>query len=138
MRRSTDITVDLTLRLVGHETDLDLPARLQYRPTDPYAVRLIFGLGACEETVEWVFARELLTAGMNGATGEGDVRIAPAGEREVRIELSSPSGSATLAMPRGLASRFLLASYELVWPGSESEHVDLDHAVESLLYNGLA
>lgn len=138
MRRSADITVDMTLRLVGHQADLDLPARLQYRPADPYAVRLIFGLGACEETVEWVFARELLSAGMNASAGEGDVRIAPAGQRDVLIELSSPSGSAALAMPRGLTSRFLLASYELIWPGSESEYVDLDHAVESLLYNGLA
>jgi hypothetical protein len=138
VRRSADVMVDMTLRLVGPETDLDLPARLHYRAADPYAVRLIFGLGACEETVEWVFARELLSAGMNAPTGEGDVRIAPHAGDEVRIELSSPSGSAALVMPRGLATHFLLASYELVWPSTESEHVDLDHAVESLLYNGLA
>jgi len=138
LRRSADVTVDMTLRLTGSEVGLELPARLRYEAADPYAVRLIFGLGSCEETVEWVFARELLSAGMTADAGQGDVRISPGSERNLSVALSSPSGDATLAMPRQLASDFLLASYELVWPGCESQHLDLDHEVESLLYNGLS
>jgi hypothetical protein len=134
----------MTLRLIGSEADLDLPARLRYDAGDPYAVRLLFGLGACEETVEWVFARELLSAGMTSEAGDGDVRIrpgrpdAPDSTTELTVELSSPSGSAMLSMPRSLATNFLLASYAQVWPGCESQHLDLDHAVESLLYNGMS
>lgn len=138
MRRAADVTVDMTLHLTGSEAGMDLPARLRYEAGDPYAVRLIFGLGATEETVEWVFARELLSSGMTAPAGEGDVRISPGSLLAITVELSSPSGSATLSMPRQLATDFLLASYELVWPGCESQHLDLDHAVDSLLYNGLS
>ena len=142
VRRSEVVTIDLTLRLLGSETGIDLPARLRYEAADPYAVRLIFGLGATEETVEWVFARELLSGGMTGPTGGGDVRIAPGtiedpdSRTELTVALSSPSGSAMLSVPRALATNFLLATYELVWPGCESQHLDLDSAVESLLFNG--
>lgn len=135
------VTVDLVLTLIAPETGLEVPARLHYRAADPYAVSLTFGLGPLDETVEWVFARELLVTGLSRPIGEGDVRVWPdrnGSDATISLQLSSPSGCATLAVPRSSTVDFLLSTYELVGLGRETEHLDVDRAVDSLLYNGLA
>ncbi|MFE9404718.1 SsgA family sporulation/cell division regulator [Streptomyces sp. NPDC006530] len=54
---------------------LPLPLLFRYRATDPYVVEAVFGP---EDTdVTWVFARDLLAAGMHAKTGDGDVTIRP-------------------------------------------------------------
>lgn len=134
------VTVDLVLTLIAPETGLEVPARLHYGAGDPYAVSLTFGLGPMDETVEWVFARELLVAGLSRAIGEGDVRVWPdrnGSAGSISLQLSSPSGCATLSVPRAATVDFLLSTYELVGLGRESEHLDVDRTVDSLLYNGL-
>ena len=47
-----------------------------YSGSDPYAVRMAFHVGT-DEPVEWIFARDLLAAGIESRQGEGDVHVWP-------------------------------------------------------------
>ncbi|MFJ9039820.1 SsgA family sporulation/cell division regulator [Streptomyces sp. NPDC102406] len=62
--------------LVSEELSFRIPVELRYEAGDPYAVRLTFHLPG-DAPVTWAFGRELLVDGVNGATGDGDVRISP-------------------------------------------------------------
>ncbi|MFI7385291.1 SsgA family sporulation/cell division regulator [Streptomyces sp. NPDC049813] len=75
--------------LVSEELSFRIPVELRYEPGDPYAVRLTFHLPG-DAPVTWAFGRELLVDGVNGATGDGDVRISP---------VACASGGATDELP---------------------------------------
>jgi Streptomyces sporulation and cell division protein, SsgA len=49
---------------------------MYYSGSDPYAVRMAFHVGT-DEPVEWIFARDLLAAGIESRQGEGDVHVWP-------------------------------------------------------------
>src|ERR1700722_9935203 len=110
---STTISAELGLRLVvPQQTIVPLVASLYYTGRDPYAVRMAFHVGT-DEPGEWIFARDLLAAGVKSRPGEGDVQVlasaqsyaeadsldatGPAdteGNAVLNIELSSPFGRA--------------------------------------------
>src|ERR1700750_771168 len=74
---STTISAELGLKLVvPQQTIVPLVASMYYSGTDPYAVRMAFHVGP-EEPVEWIFARDLLAAGVESRQGEGDVQVWP-------------------------------------------------------------
>src|ERR1700730_15125811 len=114
---STTISAELGLRLVvPQQTIVPLVASMYYNGSDPYAVRMAFHVGT-DEPVEWIFARDLLAAGIESRQGEGDVQVWPslisraetddldvigaadADETVLNIELSSPFGQAHLKPP---------------------------------------
>src|ERR1700759_3868137 len=99
---NTTVSCELHLRLVvSSESSLPVPAGLRYDTADPYAVHATLPTAA-EETVEWVFARDLLAEGLHRPTGTGDVRVWPSrshGQGVVCIALSSPEGEALLEAP---------------------------------------
>jgi len=107
---NTTVSCELHLRLVvSSESSLPVPAGLRYDTADPYAVHATFHTGA-EETVEWVFARDLLAEGLHRPTGTGDVRVWPSrshGQGVVCIALSSPEGEALLEAPARALESFL-------------------------------
>ena len=75
-----------------------VPTHLLYRSQDPLAVRLLFQDGL-RGLVPWVFARDLLAAGTQTLSGDGDVQVWPDGsgrEALLHLLLSSPHGSAHL------------------------------------------
>jgi hypothetical protein len=112
-----------------------MPVLMRYETFDPYAVSLIF-LDPDGRDVLWVFARELLALGLEGAVGEGDVLVRPvcrAGTDLIRIALSSPQGAAVLEVSAFAVRRFLTDSYSLCRLGEEGRHVDLDSALLALL-----
>src|SRR6516164_10654949 len=74
---STTISAELGLRLVvPQQTIVPLVASLYYSGSDPYAVRMAFHVGT-DEPVEWIFARDLLAAGIESRQGDGDVQVWP-------------------------------------------------------------
>jgi hypothetical protein len=74
---STTISAELGLKLVvPQQTIVPLVASLYYSGRDPYAVRMAFHVGT-DEPVEWIFARDLLAAGITSRQGEGDVQVWP-------------------------------------------------------------
>ncbi|MGH3204952.1 MAG: SsgA family sporulation/cell division regulator [Streptosporangiaceae bacterium] len=156
---STTISAELGLRLVvPQQTIVPLVASLYYSGRDPYAVRMAFHVGT-DEPVEWIFARELLAAGIESRQGEGDVQVWPSaqscaeadgldvigaagtagdgpGDEQgavLNIELSSPFGQAHFEAPAGAMSAFLHRTYQIVPAGQESDYIDIEAELNDLL-----
>jgi Streptomyces sporulation and cell division protein, SsgA len=122
--------VELQLVIPG-ETTLPVPAHLAYDTSDPYAVRATFLAG--EDSVEWVFARDLLASGVDRPVGDGDVHVWPRSPEAVLISLTSPDGRAILAAPMVEVVNFVARTYELVAAGDEPRHLDVEAAITQLL-----
>lgn len=132
----TTVRTELGLRLVvPGDASLPVPALVRYEVADPYAVHVAFQTGR-DEVVEWTFARQLLTDGVSGPVGEGDVQVWPAhedGRAVVCLTLSSPSGRALFEVPQGELVDFLTRTYAAVPSGAESDFVDLEAELALLL-----
>ena len=138
MNPIASVSTELELRLVvPGGPSLPVLAGLRYQADDPWAVRVTFQTGAEDDaTVEWMFARQLLTDGVRHTVGEGDVRVWPGavdGERVVNLAMASPSGSALFEIDRDALVEFLQQTYLAVPTGSEEELVDLDAELALLL-----
>ena len=136
MNRSDTDAAELGLTLVVPEHGgVPLTASLYYRGDDPYAIRMAFHV-SMDDPVEWIFARDLLAAGMHEPTGDGDVRVWPGAETERRvlnISLSSPFGQAHFEAPLPAMSQFLLRTFELIPVGREGDFTDIDGELIELL-----
>jgi hypothetical protein len=130
------VSTELGLRLVVPDgAPLPVTASVGYDTADPYAVTVTFHTGTAEP-VRWTFARQLLTDGVKHPVGEGDVKAWPShtdGVPVVCIALSSPSGRALFEAPLSGVVEFLSRSYLAVPTGSESEYVNLDAELDTLL-----
>jgi hypothetical protein len=153
---STTISAELGLKLVvPQQTIVPLLASMYYSGSDPYAVRMAFHVGT-DEPVEWIFARDLLAAGIESRHGEGDVQVWPSpvsvaetsdleviGAAELpgiqgkvlNIELSSPFGQAHFEAPAEAMSAFLRRTYQIVPAGQESRYIDIETELNDLLRN---
>lgn len=140
MNSSSTVSAELGLWLVAApQTIVPLTGSLFYSRQDPYAVRIAFYVGL-EEPVEWIFARDLLSRGIQGRQGTGDVQVwpspGPAGGDSgsvLTIELTSPYGQARFETPAREVTDFLRRAHEIVPDGEESGHVDLDAELNDLL-----
>ncbi|MBQ0953864.1 SsgA family sporulation/cell division regulator [Streptomyces sp. RK76] len=132
----TTVSCELRLRLIlSSESSLPVRASLRYDTADPYAVRAVFHTGD-EDTVEWVFAREVLTAGLHVPAGIGDIQIWPCRSRGldiVCIALTGEEGEALLHAPARVLEAFLSRTEAAVPPGTEHGHFCLDEELSHLL-----
>lgn len=133
------VSAEIGIRLVvPGKTVLPLTAGLFYTARNPYAIRVAFHVGRAER-VEWTFARELLSTGLDGAAGLGDVRVWPSPGRRIgfrralNLEISSPSGTATFEVPSKDVRNFLRRTYAVVPATAESEHLDMEAGLKNLL-----
>ena len=138
MTHIASVSTELELRLVvPGGPSLPVIAGLRYQADDPWAVRVAFHTGGeGDGVVEWMFARQLLTDGVAGTVGEGDVRVWPSEtgrERVVNLSMASPSGSALFEIDRDALVEFLQQTYLAVPTGTEGEVVDLDAELALLL-----
>src|SRR5258708_28511988 len=77
MNSGASVSAELGLSLVVPEHGaVPLVASLYYSAGDPYAILMAFHVGA-EDPVEWIFSRDLLSAGLHGPAREGDVQVWP-------------------------------------------------------------
>lgn len=128
------ITAPLPLVVSADTGDAEIAGELRYDPSDPFAVTLAMGVDFAEPVV-WVFARDLLYAGTQEGSGEGDITIEPADDehgRWVRITLATDC-LATMLAPRDRVVEFLVDTYMRVPTGCELDHVDLDAELSALL-----
>ena len=140
MNSSSTVSAELGLRLVvPQQTIVPLVASLFYSKDDPYAIRIAFHVGL-DEPVEWIFARDLLSMGIEGREGLGDVVVWPSEGSEggapnsvLNIELSSPFGQAHFEAPAREVNDFLKRTYAIVPAGDETAHVDVDSELDDLL-----
>jgi hypothetical protein len=137
MNSSATVSTELGLSLVVPEHGaVPLVASMCYSADDPYAIRMAFHVGA-DEPVEWIFARELLSAGLRGPAGEGDVQVWPSeqdGAQVLNLALSSPFGEAHFEAPRAATAEFLKRTFDLIAPGREGHFLDLDTELDELLW----
>ncbi len=104
-----------------------------YRTNDPYAVHLLFHF-EYQEPVPWVFARDLLTAGMSDRAGVADVTVRPTCDRSLTsLSLASPHGRVEVEAPTRSLATWLARTHQAVPAGHEDRHLDLDTQVERLL-----
>ncbi len=140
MNSSSTVSAELGLRLVvPQQTIVPLVASLFYSSEDPYAIRIAFHVGL-DEPVEWIFARDLLSKGIEGREGLGDVQVWPSAGTQggapgsvLNIELSSPFGQAHFEAPAKDISEFLGRTYQIVPAGDESDYVDVEAELTDLL-----
>ena len=136
MHAST-ITYPLALRLLGDaEDERYIQAELRYSAEDPLAVTAVFDTTA-REPVPWIFARDLLSAGLDQPSDTGDICIWPAldahGTATIRIRLRSPDGDALLEAPASAVEDFLVQTWTLVPTGIEGRLLSIDALLDSLL-----
>ena len=140
MNSSSTVSAELGLRLVvPQQTIVPLMASLYYSREDPYAIRIAFHVGL-DEPVEWIFARDLLSMGIEGREGLGDVQVWPSAGTEggapgsvLNLELSSPFGQAHFEAPVKDISDFLRRTCQIVPIGHESDYVDVETELQDLL-----
>ncbi len=138
------VTAELELWCVEpRQTIPAMLASLSYSREDPYAVRLAFLVGL-DKPIEWTFARDLLSMGMAGREGIGDVRVWPSAGSAggapgsvLTIELRSPFGRARFETPVKEISDFLFHTRQIVPAGEESEHLDFESELADVLCQGL-
>jgi hypothetical protein len=137
MMNSVTVSAELGLSLVVPEHGaVPLVASLDYCADDPYAVKMAFHVGT-DEPVEWIFARELLAAGLQAPAGEGDVQVWPQdGDASdiLNIALSSPFGEAHFQAPKSATAEFLRSTYQIIPEGSETDFLNVDSELEDLLW----
>ena len=138
---SSTVSAELGFRLVvpPQQTIVPLVASLHYSSEDPYAIRIAFHVGL-DEPVEWIFARDLLSSGIEGREGHGDGVVWPStgsadgtGGNVLNIELSSPFGQAHFEAPIKEISDFLKRTYAIVPAGEETDFVDVETELAELL-----
>ncbi|MEU2735485.1 SsgA family sporulation/cell division regulator [Streptomyces sp. NPDC007095] len=140
MKSLKTVAQGLSVQLVvSHEMSFSASMRLQYEPSDPYAVRAAFTVVGSDETVEWIIGRDLLADGLEGLAGEGDIRVWPAEEHDVcdlHVLLNPPSGTALLKAPAHEIKAFLQETEAVVPRGAEPGHIDLDALLAHLTAEG--
>jgi hypothetical protein len=159
----TEVSAELEIGLVSPENVIvPLMAGLAYTSEDPYAVRMAFDVGT-DKPVEWILARDLLAAALQGPEGIGDVRAWPsaascdqdtrivpaeAGTAEastaeagtvgarhgiLNIEMSSPFGQAQFEISAPAIGTFLDRTYLVVPAGQEPGYLDFEAELTELL-----
>lgn len=134
-RSSGPVRHAFTGTVLGPAGDTAVDLELRYDPACPYAVEARFSVG--ERPVSWVFARELLAAGQFEPVGRGDVHVRPHldddGHAAVLLELQSPDGVALIELPAREVRPFVTTTADVVAPGTESHHIDVDAALRAVL-----
>ena len=130
------VTQPMTMELLSPSGDPHpMQAALQYDARDPYAAVVVFETD--RGPVRWDFGRDLLIAGVNEPTGDGDVHVWPcvdsAGRAVVVMELTSNDGCALVRARLNDVCRFVDRITAVVAPGTESDHLDVDAAIAALL-----
>lgn len=132
------IARQVTVEVVGPEGPRPAQAELRYDAVDPYAVAVTFLQG--EHEVAWTFGRDLLMRGVSQPAGEGDVQVFPAldadGHAMVGLALLAPGGQALVTARQQDVLDFLARTTRVVWPGTETEHIRTDEAIEAILVSG--
>lgn len=124
----TNDLVQQDMFTVLHGQPAPVVTRWSYSAYDPFAVSLAVRTSH-ERWVEWLIGRELVMAGLDEPSGEGDVRMRPLTVQShdiVEIEIQSHDGRAVLEVDQELLRSFVDATLEMVPVGTEADRMDLD------------
>jgi hypothetical protein len=133
-RVSTQVVVDDAVGDLRHVT----VAALSWTDSDPLAVDITLTSAPQHPSLpagRWVVLRDFLRYGCSEATGDGEVRICPDGER-VRLELASHSRAHVVHVPAFVLRAFLDETEKVVPTGSEAGDAVMDELIRRLLDYG--
>ncbi|MEV6118722.1 SsgA family sporulation/cell division regulator [Streptomyces sp. NPDC052109] len=135
--RTGRLCLDQTIHLIVSATQaLPVEVRFSYDAADPFAVRMDF-TGCAGVAAPWVFARDLLYAGLQELSGIGHVRVWPDRRRHgagsIRILLNGREGTAVLRVPAAPFEKWLTKTFSVVPAGTEQDHLYWDDVVRELL-----
>lgn len=128
------VSVHTVLRMLRPHLGWPIQASFTYEQALPFEVALAITNG--DDLTVWRFARELLTEGIDGAAGLGDVRVFPHRSPNgpaVAILLDAPEDTWLLEADRRVVDGFLKRSFVLVPRGRESQFADVDAGLAGLL-----
>jgi hypothetical protein len=109
--------------------------RLGWREGDPLAVSISVSVRPDHPAFpqgSWVVLRDFLRYGLETATGDGDVRILPAGD-DVQLELRGGPRPCRVSVAKTVVSSFLDATESVVAAGEERSDAALDALIARLL-----
>jgi len=139
-RSSSGCSCTLTLRLIGRDSPAtEVSASFAYDAGDPYAVRITFGPARPGgDEVTWLIGRDLLRAGLDRPTGDGDVRVGPtaSGGDVLFLQLRTPSGEALMELSRTALAAFVRRTGTVVPFGAEGAAIDLEELAVLLCEGG--
>jgi hypothetical protein len=96
---------------------------------DPWTVAAEFGTDAT-----WLVSRELLSAGLYGGVGDGDVQLVPMTDgTRTALRLESPDGVAVIALDTGELAEFLDGTYREIPEGQELLWAPIDEELTALM-----
>src|SRR3954451_4789219 len=137
---SSEYSCPLTLQLISSRSPSEVLALFSQEERDPYAVRITFGSPHVdfEDAVTWLIGRELLRAGLDQLTGDGDARVRPTAARSevLFLHLRAPSGEALMELSRPALAAFIRGTETLVPFGAEAAAIDLDEELAVMLSKG--
>jgi hypothetical protein len=113
---------------VLHGQPTPVVTRWSYSASDPLAVTLSVR-SRPDRWVDWLVGRDLVLAGLDDPTGDGDVRMRPRtvqGYDIIEIEIRSHDGRAVLEVDRDLLRHFMETTLDVVALGAEADRMDLD------------
>lgn len=123
---------DRLINLLGEHAPM--LSHWSYSSDEPFSVTVAFQSGP-DAWVEWVFARDLLMAGIMGPAGIGDVRFVPFDDGHARfllLVIESDQGRASWFLTRDEAEEFLAMTLEIVPSGSEEQFFNPDKLLEEI------
>ncbi|UVS82038.1 SsgA family sporulation/cell division regulator [Actinokineospora sp. UTMC 2448] len=129
------MTSEHTEQLISlYNGSIPVRSRWTYRTAEPFTIAAAFQTDN-DSWVKWVFARDLLLAGLSSAAGEGDVRFRPgsdASDRVLYVEIESPDGHAMLVMSHADVADFAAVTAAMVPVGEESDFFDVDALIAEI------
>jgi hypothetical protein len=131
----TTDSVQQDMFTVLHGQPAPIVTRWSYVASDPFAITVAVRTRK-DRWVEWLVARDLVIASLDGPVGEGDIRMRPCevhGYDVVEIEIRSAEGRAVLEVDRDMLRHFVDASLEVVAFGDESRHTNLDVEIDKIV-----
>lgn len=117
-----------------HSEHTPVLSRWSYRADEPYSVTVAFQVSS-DVWIDWVFARDLVIAGLQGPSGVGDVRFVPfedGGKQLLLMQVESDQGRASWFLGRDDLEEFIEMTYDAVPVGAESEFFDIDGLITAL------
>ena len=124
-------TVQRNMFTVLHGQPTPVVTRWTYSASDPFALTLAVRARQ-DRWVEWLLARDLVVDGLTRRVGEGDVRLRPRlvqGYDIVEIEICSHDGRAVLEIDRDLLREFVDLTFDVVAPGEEADHMNIEEEI---------
>ncbi|MFD7295185.1 SsgA family sporulation/cell division regulator [Streptomyces sp. NPDC059897] len=113
--------------------------QLRYSADDPLVVRVVVP-GNRARGGSWVLSRDLLSAGLSGAAGIGDVTVRPVAQEgaplSVEIEVRSAGEPVRFVMGHRALLTYLERSHALVPFGTEADHGAMERELELFLDEG--